>query len=414
MDSLAGPEAAVMKGPRLDELAELMVSLPQRFGGAGFTRGERVADAAFLASFALIWAQVLRLFPGVITSGMLTDAVPGVGRLGEVKRARERLVQEEEEVHALVGDIEVLPAGVTRGRIDIPTFEEMVQGPIKGLQRRLASIPATLDGLRLRALALQGGPRTRAWYHSVASADSVACDFWRVIPSYQAMQVLPAHFSIAARSYLLQSQPVMVGLRSCLACQHGVDTEGMHFLACRPLKEWGLGNPFSAVHDPLVREVASALRKVYPGSGRVKVEVRTTLTRGHRQDITVLNHDGQDGQLMVEVSVIRTLCDDHLMRAAEGEALVHHERVRRRDYEDLPAGATMVPFVCDVLGGVGPETARFVRRLAADMRDRGEVVRAGAPTWEELLKRNVSMVLAKTRAQAMHRRAEVEQRGGHP
>ena len=275
MDSLAGPEAAVMKGPRLDELAELMVSLPQRFGGAGFTRGERVADAAFLASFALIWAQVLRLFPGVITSGMLTDAVPGVGRLGEVKRARERLVQEEEEVHALVGGIDVLPAGVTRGRIDIPTFEEMVQGPIKGLQRRLASIPSTLDSLRLRARALQSDPRTRAWYHSVASADSVACDFWRVVPSYQAMQVPPAHFSIAARSYLLQSQPVFEGLRLCRGCQGEVDVEGMHFLSCRPLKEWGLGNPFSAVHDSLVREVASALRKVYPGSGKVRVEVRT-------------------------------------------------------------------------------------------------------------------------------------------
>ena len=289
-----------------------------------------------------------------------------------------------------------------------------MQGPIKGLQRRLASIPSTLDSLRLRARALQSDPRTRAWYHSVASADSVACDFWRVVPSYQAMQVSPTHFPIAARSYLLQSQPVFEGLRLCRGCQGEVDVEGMHFLSCRPLKEWGLGNPFSAVHDSLVREVASALRKVYPG-GKVKVEAHTTQTRDHRPDIIVLDHDGQDGQLMVEVSVIRTLSLSQLrLGAAEGEALVNHERVRRDDYKDLPAGATFVPFVCDVLGGVGPETARFVRRLAADMRDRGEVVRAGAPTWEELLKRNVSMLLAKSRAQVMHRRAGVEHGDGHP
>ena len=39
-------------------------------------------------------------------------------------------------------------------------------------------------------------------------------------------------------------------------------TEGMHFMQCRPRKDMGLGDPFSAVHDALVREVVPALRRV--------------------------------------------------------------------------------------------------------------------------------------------------------
>ena len=63
---------------------------------------------------------------------------------------------------------------------------------------------------------------------------------------------------------------------------------------------------------------------------------------------------------------------------------------------------------------MGPETAVFVRRLAAVMRDRREVEQAGAPTWEELLKRGVSMVLAKSRARVLHLRAGAEQEDGRP
>ena len=268
MASLAGPDAAVLRGPRLDPLAERFVALPPRFGGVGFTRGERVADAAFFAAFALEWAHVLRLFPEVITERALTDAVAGVGRLGAVKLARERLQRESDQVQVMlagIADNEMLPAGVVRTPVEIPTLDDVRQGPIKGLQKWLASISATRDSLQLRELVMLGDDNTRAWYHSVASPDSVANDFWRVIPSYQTVQVSPTHFPIAARMHLLQRQPVLAAIHSCRKCQQEVDQEGMHFMQCRPRKDMGLGDPFSAVHDALVREVASALRKVYPG-----------------------------------------------------------------------------------------------------------------------------------------------------
>jgi len=365
---------------------------------------DRTADAAFLSSFALVWSQTLRLFPTVITVDALNDAVPGVGRLGAVKRARERLVQEEFDVHQLLEEVQVLPAGVRRVRTEIPTLEEMSQESTKGLQKRLANIPATLDSLRLRILALAGDSRTRAWYYSVTSADTVAPDFWRVIPTYPAMQVSPTHFPIAARSYLFQHQPVLGGLSSCHKCQREVDAEGMHLFNCRPRKQWGLGHPFVAVHNRVVGEVASALRKVY--HGKVRVEKHTGKTGGRRPDIIVSDHQG--GELMVEVSIIRPMADSRWRQAAQGMHLINHESARRDDYNDLRPGATMVPFVCDVLGGMGPETARFVRRMAGEMRGRGELVQAGAPTWEELLRRNLSMVLAKSRAELLCSRAAAE------
>ena len=400
----------------MDELAERLLALPPRFGGAGFTRGDRVSDAAFFAAFALEWSHVLRLFPEVVTARALTDAVSGVGRLGAVKLARERLQSESVRVQVMlagIADDGMLPAGVVRTPVEIPTLDDVRQGPVKGLQKRLASISATLDSLQLRELAMRGDERTRAWYHSVASPDSVANDFWRVIPSYQSVQVSPAHFPIAARMHLLQHQPVLAAIRSCRKCQQEVDQEGMHFMQCRPRKDMGLGDPFSAVHDALVREVVPALRKVYPGAGVVDVEKQCRNVK-HRPDVTVTNHDGQGGKLLVEVSVIRPMGRDHLGRAAVGEALASHESKRRADYATLPAGTTMVPFVCDILGGMGPETAGFVRRLAAVMRDRREVEQAGAPTWEELLKRGVSMVLAKSRARVLHLRAGAEQEDGRP
>jgi len=284
MASLAGPDAAVLRGPRLDPLAERFVALPPRFGGLGFTRGERVADAAFFAAFALEWAHVLRLFPEVITERALTDAVSGVGRLGAVKLARERLQSESDQVQVMlagIADDEMLPAGVVRTPVEIPTLDDVRQGPIKGLQKRLASISATLDSLQLREIVMRGDERTRVWYHSVAFPDSVANDFWSVIPSYQTVQVSPTHFPIAARMHLLQRQPVLAAIHSCRKCQQEVDQEGMHFMQCRPRKDMGLGDPFSAVHDALAREVASALRKVYPGGvglSRWRRPVGTRLT----------------------------------------------------------------------------------------------------------------------------------------
>ena len=125
-----------------------------------------------------------------------------------------------------------------------------------------------------------------------------------------------------------------------------------------------------------------------------------------------MGHLGQGGVLLVEVSVIRPWARSRLSLAAKGEHLVEHERVRRLDYRDLPAGATMVPFVCDMLGGVGPETARFVRRLARDMRGGEDGPQAGALTFEEQLRRGVSMALAKSRASVLCRRAGAERDAG--
>lgn len=160
----------------------------------------------------------------------------------------------------------------------------------------------------------------------------------------------------------------------------------------------------------VVSEVAAALRRIYPG--RVKVETHTAHSRAHRPDVTIEGLFGQGGALIVEVSVVRPWATQRLHHAAEGRPLVEHERVRRLDYRDLPAGTTMMPFVCDVLGGMGPETARFVRRLAGEMRDGGGGVQAGAPTWEEQLRRGVSMALAKSRALVLCRRAGAERNAG--
>jgi hypothetical protein len=215
--------------------------------------------------------------------------------------------------------------------------------------------------------------------------------------------------------HLLQHQPVLEALRSCRKCQQEVDGEGMHFMQCRPRKDMGLGDQFSAVHDALVRELVPYLRRVFPGAGVVKPERKDYRNSpDHRPDITITNHDGQGGVLLVEVSVIRPMGIEHLGRAAVGEALAFHERKRRKDYARIPAGTTMVPFVCDILGGLGPETSGFVRRLASVMRDRREVEQAGAPTWEELLKRGVSMVLAKSRARVLHLRAGAEREDSRP
>ena len=56
MQSYAGPTAAVMVGPPLDHVARQWAETPCRYGGAGLVRPDRIAESAYLGSFALVWA----------------------------------------------------------------------------------------------------------------------------------------------------------------------------------------------------------------------------------------------------------------------------------------------------------------------------------------------------------------------
>lgn len=422
LSCLAGPNAAVMKGPRLDIVAERFVALPARLGGLGFVRGERLADAAFLGSFALVWPVVLRLFPGTIARGALLDAEVGVGTLGAVREAHGRVTEEERRVRELIAGLPegtTLSAGV-RDRPAIPPLSEWQEEGARGVQKLLSWVSASLDYLELREdVVLRGDPRTRAWFSSVSSPNSLGASMFRCIPAFPALCLSPKLFPVAARAYLFQHQPAVGPVTACNTCQGAVDREGTHFLTCKPPPAWKLGNPLSAVHDGLVRTLAEGTKKVFPGANRVFVESReyNDESRGHRPDI-VIDEGGERGEnLFVEVSVIRPLAKDHVRAAVEGRALRAHEVLRRDTHYPahmLAAGTSMVPFVADVWGCLGPESMAFFHRLAGTQRGWEAPGESRGITWKEIWSRRVAVSIARAGARTILERGLREQRMVRP
>ena len=422
LTSLAGPEAAVMKGSPLDFVAERFASLPTRVGGLGFVRGERLADAAFLGSFALVWPVVLRLFPLAIPAGALLGAEAGVGTLGALREAHRRVTEEEELVKARLEGLPadtVLAAGV-RNRPSIPPLSDWQEEAATGVQKQLSWVAASLDYLDLRDEVVQRGDvRTRAWLSSVTSPDSIGAAFLRCIPAYPALRLDPTLFPVAARAYLIQPQPAVGLVTACSACQGAVDPEGTHFLTCKPPPTWKLGNPSAALHDGVVRTLGEGMGKVFPGPRRVFVESReyNEESRGHRPDIVVAEGNEQGGNLFVEVSVIRPMARNRLQGAALGGALKAHEVFRRTEHYParvLAQGTTMVPFVADVYGCLGPESSRFFRRMADTQRGWDEPVETRGFTWREKWSQRVAITIARTVARTILERGLREQRRVRP
>jgi hypothetical protein len=417
LSSLAGPDAVVMKGLPLDWLAKRFVSLPARVGGLGFIRGERLADAAFLGSFALVWPVVLRLFPLAVPAGALLEAVAGNGTLGALRGAHRRVAEEEERVKALLAGLPadiVLARGV-RDRPSIPPLTAWQEEAAKGVQKMLSWVSMSLDYLDLRSEVVRGvDVRSRAWFSSVTSPDSIGNSLFRCVPAYPALRLNPSLFPVAARAYLFQHQPAVGLVTSCNTCQNEVDREGSHYLTCKPPTAWKLGNPNSCVHDGVVRTLGEGLRKVFPGPGRVSVESRdySEQSQGHRPDIVVEEGNERGDTLLVEVSVIRPMARQHLGAAAEGGALRAHELFRReRHYpaRELAPGTAMVPFVADVFGCLGPESARFFHKMADTQRGWDEPVELRGVTWKERWCRRVAISIARAVAKAIHERGVREQ-----
>ena len=122
----------------------------------------------------------------------------------------------------------------------------------------------------------------------------------------------------------------------------------------------------------------------------------------------------------MEVSVIRSMNDTHrqtaVREALRGGALRAHEQYRRdHDYppHSLAPGTSMVPFVCDVLGGLGPESTRFFGQVAA-RKDVGGAREGGGVAWDERWRRDMSIVLARETARTLVTRVDREAQGVHP
>ena len=101
-----------------------------------------------------------------------------------------------------------------------------------------------------------------------------------------------------------------------------MDAECTHYLACRPAKEHCLGTPVIRSHDAVKRALGRCLREVNHGNGRVKEEDRYSGgSPRHIPDLTVRDHDHEDGTLLVEVSHFRPFAPKNLSSAAEGTAV---------------------------------------------------------------------------------------------
>ena len=421
LEALAGPNAAVMPGPHLDAVGSKLAALPTRMGGGGMAAGSRIADAAFLASFALVFHQMTHLFPKVIGKNALTEATPGVGVLGAVAQAHARVTAEEDGVVARLQELEpdcLLPRGM-RDRPTIPSLEEMQSGPLRGVQKQLSFVAAAADYFRLRALVMAGSESTKAWFASVTSPHSIGNAFMRCIPSYPAVTLEPAFYPVAARMYLFQDQPAMHGLTACNKCQRVTDPKAMHLLSCQPSRVHRLGNIFSHVHDTFLTEVCHMLRKVYPGEGRVAQESYQVkkASPDHRPDAFITGVDDKGNNGAIEVSVLRPICPQNISSASRGTAVEDLERTRRvNEYSRLGTGTIMYPFMTDIFGGLGPESAKFLASLERVRRAHGEprCAQDRGVKWGETWKRRLSMSLAKVCAKTIRNRGQVEQSGIGP
>jgi hypothetical protein len=305
----------------------------------------------------------------------------------------------------------------------IPALADMRTRPVRKAQQELSRVASSHDYLLLREKVQEEGLRTQAWLASVTSPTSIGGDFMRCIPSHAPLQLNPALFARAGRLHYMQPQMDPTWPIQCYRCLGGVDAEGTHYLACRPAKEHCLGTPMIRSHDAVKRVLARCLREVYHGNGRVKEEDRHSGgSPRHIPDITVRDHDHEDGTLLVEVSHIRPFAPKHLSNAAVGTAVAKWERHRRnKHYPSPPTGYTMVPFIFDVFGALGPESAKFLNGLAATMKElgasgeRGEALtlRRGE-TWGGQWKCRLSMTLAREMARTIHERIAVESSGATP
>jgi hypothetical protein len=119
----------------------------------------------------------------------------------------------------------------------------------------------------------------------------------------------------------------------------------------------------------------------------------------------------------IEVSVLRPICPQNISSASRGTAVEDLERTRRvNEYSRLGTGTIMYPFMTDIFGGLGPESAKFLASLERVRRAHGEprCAQDRGVKWGETWKRSLSMSLAKVCARTISNRGQVEQSGIGP
>ena len=278
---LSGPDAGVARGPRFSDRAEALASLPTAVGGgAGLTRGDRVAHAAWLGSWGLAWHSMLalhpRLFDGVHLVPPLTStaaSVPsslfaGIAASFEVVGAAEASILDARSIGV------TLPAGAPRPSHAPPVHpQEYAARTHTQLQRAYGRYLHTEDWLRLRDGLT--APRERAWLMSCGFR-SLGAQFMTAVPAFRALRMSPAEFSVAVRHHFGERQPVVTGVAVCgCGAAMGERGDGAHYLECRGGRT---GNWFARFHDAIERQVARMMGEVYLGRGTVRTQDYT----GHR------------------------------------------------------------------------------------------------------------------------------------
>jgi hypothetical protein len=410
MRAFSGPASGIMRGPALDDLAADLATLPVGMGGGGLVRGKRIANAALVGSFALVWSEVLRLWPHVFARDALITAEPGEGLLGAVALAHAQLTTEAGEVNAWRTALprgSVIPRNTYTGT-DIPTLESISRAPARNVQYMLSAITATADYIGLSTNAELGDARTKAWFKSRTSPHSLGQGFMECIPSHTTLKLKPAEFTAAARMLYCQPQPCLGNVTDCKACRGGVDPEAQHFLSCKPPRLWGQGNIYCRAHDAVAATLTSLVKQVFPGEQRVTQEDKRLrhLSQDHIADIVVREYNEKGDTLHIEVSLLRPFTNQHIKLASEGNAASALERLRRTNhYSRLAPGNIMVPYVSDTFGCLGPESAAFITSLANAQKS------DGFPRWGTQARRRLSMTLARVTALTIIERAAAENSG---
>ena len=419
MACYAGPTAGVARGPTFSSRAMRLAALPSRYGGAGLTHTDALADAAWAGSWAQSWFHMRLFFPRLLGHVALAPArsddssepsstqggiMRSVGEAFARIEAHDTLVMEaRDQGISFPGP---LMHRATTSSITHPT-EYDARSHTRS-QSSYAAVVHTSEWLSLRDSLTD--PRERAWLLSV-SMDSIGPLFMRAIPAFGPLVISPAEFPIAVRHHFMERQPVVAGISQCGACRAhmGVGGDAMHYEECRGSAD--SGNWYARNHDVLERSIHVMLSQVFPGRGTV-LRQDAFGAQGYSPqylpDLSVLDYDGRGATMVTEVSIFRPTCQTHIGAACTSSASLAVERRRRGDYGALPPSTQWRPFIMDTFGHMSPGTFAFFSELVrrrGDRDTRGRLEPEESMSWGTQWRLRLSVVMARIAAHTIATRA---------
>lgn len=397
----------ITPGPPLSAVSEEVISFPLRHGGLGLTSGPVLSPAAWLGSWAQSWGVMCRLFP-LLENPTITDLHSPLPLVQSLHAAWDSINTAATEVQALRDAGWSTPPG-TPDIASLPSVSDFSTRVHTKAQKAYASM---LHARKWLALHHALAPRERAWLNSI-STNSLSTQFLRAIPRHSHFRLGAAHYQCAVRHLLLAPQPAVAAIQRCGGCGGAVDPCGLHYISCRG--GYRAGNWFTYVHNALLEVVKQMLRSVFPTANIIVEDAvgAAFYSPRHRPDITVLDYDGSGTHLLVDVSVLRPLCQHHLRAAAAepGRAAAAAEAAKIAVYGDV-GQHRMVPFVMEEFGLLGPATSRFFMECVRARRDRldleGRLATWSARSWSSFWRQRLSITLARALADTMIRRAQAD------